>query len=322
MFSFDNVIGNRENILNMEMSLKNKKVFHSYIVTGEEGIGKLFITNCFIKKLQCETNDACDNCYSCRSFELGNNPDVIYVKQTKTNNLSVDDIREQVKLNSSIKPYACRYKIFVLENADKMTVAAQNALLKILEEPPNFLMFFLLGENIKNFLPTIISRCAIINMKPVPIPEVKKFLTQNEISEDLAQICSVYSQGNIGRALKLAGDEKFITMREKIIEIINSLANCNVASALLFVNEFENFKDDLKTVFDIIYFWYADLIFFKSTNNASFICNTDKLELIAKNNDKKLYSKIDAIEKAKKYLSRNTNFKLTFSSLLLVLSEV
>ena len=322
MFSFNNVIGNHENILNMEKSLKNKKVFHSYIVTGEEGIGKLFITNCFIKKLQCETNDACGNCYSCRSFEFGNNPDVIYVKLTKTNNLSVDDIREQVKLNSSIKPYACRYKIFVLENADKMTVAAQNALLKILEEPPNFLIFFLLGENIKNFLPTIISRCAIINIKSVLIPEVKKFLIQNGTSEELAQICSVYSQGNIGRALKLASDEKFIAMREKIIEIINNLSNCNAANALLFVNEFENFKDDLKTVFDIIYFWYADLIFFKSTNNVSFICNTDKLELITKNNDKKLYSKINAIEQAKKYLSYNTNFKLTFSYLFLVLSEV
>lgn len=322
MFSFDNVIGNQKNILNMKQSISNRKIFHSYIISGENGIGKLFITNCFAKMIQCEKNTSNDNCYSCRTFESKNNPDIIYVTATKTKNLGVDDIREQIKAQAQTKPYVCKYKIFILENADKMTVAAQNALLKILEEPPEFVIFFLLAENTNNFLPTIISRCAQIKIKPAEILQVEKFLTKKNIDAHLAKIYAMQSQGNIGRAMKFASNNNFLDMRNKILELIKKLKSCDIASALLFENEFEKFKDNIETALDIIYLWYSDLILYRESRNVSYICNTDKLgEIIQEvDNYDNLYDKMYVIEKAKKYLNRNTNFKLTLNVMLLELS--
>ena len=319
MFLFEEVLGNERTILNLKLSVKNKQVFHSYIFYGEDGVGRLLIAKCFAKLLQCKNKNSCGKCYSCSSFDSDNNPDIIYIRPTKTKNLGVDDIREQIKSEVEIKPYACEYKIFIIENADKMTVQAQNALLKILEEPPRFIIFILIGENCNNFLPTINSRCIPVKINPVKKEEVRQYLENKGIDTDLAQICASYSQGNIGRALKFATDEKFIQIRQNVIEIIKKLRESNFAQALIFVNELEKHKDDFQIVLDTFYLWYMDLYIYKKTGDVSFIYNIDMQdEIISRSmNYDNLYDKIKAIEKAKKYLYYNSNFKMTMNNMLL-----
>jgi DNA polymerase III, gamma/tau subunits len=319
MFSFDEVVGNQSIVSNLKLSVQKNRIFHSYIFYAQEGSQKLFIAKCFAKLIQCENKNSCGKCYSCKSFDFDNNPDVIYVLPSKTKNLGVDDIREQVKSQVDIKPYACKYKIFIIEHADKMTPQAQNALLKILEEPPEFIIFILLGENINNFLPTIISRCSIIKIAPVAINLIQSNLQKQNIDEKHAEIYALYSQGNIGRALKFASDENFNKIRNNVLDIIKKLQDSDVAQALSFVSEFEKFKDDFQLVLDIIYLWYADLIVYSATGDTSFIYNADMKDEIIKQamNYDDLYGKIKAVEQAKKYLHYNTNFKMTLNVMLL-----
>ena len=326
-YNLNKIIGdkNKELIFNMQMAIQNKKIFHSYIIHGEPDSGKLFMANYITKLILCENNYACDKCYSCHSFNNKNNPDVFYIKPSKTNSIGIDDIREQIKNQVNIKPYICDYKIFILEDADKMTIPAQNALLKILEEPPSFVIFFLLGENKKNFLPTIISRCVILKTNPIDPYQIKDYLIKNySLKQELAQIYAVYSHGNLGRAINLVADKNFILLRDEVINLIRGLNNINTAEAMTFVKFFEAQKDNINIILDMIYLWYADLILYFYTKNTACVSNLDKIELIKKDTavyKNNLYDKIKAVERTKKYLAFNTNFKLSISVMLLELSS-
>ena len=327
MFALKNIIGNKNLILSMKKAVSQKKIFHSYIIHGKKNSGKLFLANCFAKFILCQNekknNDVCENCFACKSFEEKNNPDMIYIKPTKTNFIGVDDIREQIKEKANIKPYACEYKIFILEDADKMTVQAQNALLKILEEPPSFLIFFLLGDDKKDFLPTIISRCAVLKTDLIALRQIKNYLMENYKEKDkmLINICCNYSGGNLGQALILLNDENFFVLREKIIDFTTNLKKNNLAQAINFVKELEVQKENINLILDIIYFWYTDLFFYCQTYDILQLKNSDKIEWIKETcalyDTGILYKKLKAVEKTKKYLGYNVNFKLNLTSFLI-----
>lgn len=168
MYSFKEIEGNEHIIKSMRRAVKNKMVSHAYIISGAEGSGKKLIASAFAKALLCDerADEPCCKCVSCRTFDGGNNPDMIYVYPKKTKALSVDDVREQITSDVNIKPYNHDYKIYMIPKADTLTVQAQNALLKTLEEPPEYAVFILLAENTAAFLPTVLSRCVLFDIKP------------------------------------------------------------------------------------------------------------------------------------------------------------
>lgn len=329
MFKLKNIIGNRNLVKNIKESMNHKHIFHSYIIHGQKNSGKLFISKCFSKFILCENNktkqDVCDDCYECHSFERNNNPDIIYVIPKKTNFIGVDDVREQIKEKVNIKPYAGKYKIFILEDADKMTVQAQNALLKILEEPPSFVIFFLLADDKKNLLPTIISRCIILKTSLLDLKEINEYLTCNYSGKEknLVDVCCKYSNGNLGEAINLINNKDFYVLRNKIIDFLVGLRKINLAEAINFVRELELQKEYLDLILCIMYFWYEDLIFFYETHIDTHIKNKDRLneikEIVGFYDEKVLYKKLNAIETAKKYSGYNFNFKLNMTQLVIEL---
>ena len=152
MYSFEEIVGHKEIIEGLQQGIKSKKVSHSYIFDGIEGIGKKTLAYAYAKTLQClkEGISPCNECISCRSFDSGNHPDVFFIKSEKKN-LGVDEIREGILKEMEIKPYKYKYKIFIVENADNMTVQAQNALLKTIEEPPAYGIIILFLPIMNNF---------------------------------------------------------------------------------------------------------------------------------------------------------------------------
>ena len=146
------------------------------------------LANLFSMSLKCqnreENGDACGKCQSCRQAVSGNQPDIIRVTHEKPNTISVDDIREQVNNDIVIKPYSSKYKIYIIPDADMMSVQAQNALLKTIEEPPEYAVIMLLTENAEILLPTIRSRCVMIKLRNSKVQRVQKCLMeQMEIRE-------------------------------------------------------------------------------------------------------------------------------------------
>ena len=137
MVSFNNIIGHEEIIRHLQNAMKTGKVSHSYIFTGRPGSGKKLLATTYAMTLQCEAGgtEPCQKCDSCKKALGKNHPDIIMVNHEKPGTISIDEIREQVIHDVAIKPYSSPHKIYIIPDAEMMTVQAQNALLKTIEEP-------------------------------------------------------------------------------------------------------------------------------------------------------------------------------------------
>lgn len=132
---------------------------HAYILELPPGENRRLFAEDLAARIQCEKRTGCGECASCRAAAGGNHPDIITITHEKENLISVSEIRDQLVGDMYIKPYQSRYKIYLVDDADKMNSQAQNAILKTLEEPPVYGMIFLLSANRHAFLPTVLSRC-------------------------------------------------------------------------------------------------------------------------------------------------------------------
>ena len=169
MVSFNNIIGHEEIIRHLQNAMKTGKVSHSYIFTGRPGSGKKLLATTYAMTLQCEAGgtEPCQKCDSCKKALGKNHPDIIMVNHEKPGTISIDEIREQVIHDVAIKPYSSPHKIYIIPDAEMMTVQAQNALLKTIEEPPEYAVIMLLTSNVDALLPTIQSRCVRLDLKVV-----------------------------------------------------------------------------------------------------------------------------------------------------------
>ena len=134
---------------------------HAFIFEGENSAAVKNQVRAYAKGLNCECANACGECLSCRVFESGNHPDTFFVKGTKQSSIGVSDVREQIIMPMAVKPFKYKHKIFIVENAETLTPAAQNALLKTIEEPAPYGVFLFLASSTHNFLPTVLSRCVV-----------------------------------------------------------------------------------------------------------------------------------------------------------------
>jgi DNA polymerase-3 subunit delta' len=283
----------------------------------------------FAKALQCEREPkdgfACNRCSSCIMFDSGNQPDVIYVRPSKTKALGVDDIRAQVNREIATKPYQYKYKIFIIENAETMTPSAQNALLKTLEEPSPYGVFLLTAANVNLLLPTVLSRCFTIKLKPLSFNEVKGYLTDKTgLSEEMAHFISVYAGGSIGQAVTVAEDEKFMAMRGKMIDILDGITERDLADVFALSKEFEEMKDNIGDALNIAFLWYRDIAVLKEFNDTSFVLQKDIKDRLAENTRisvESLYQSLDAVWEAKMNFQHNANFQLASEVLLMKLHD-
>ena len=200
MAGFKDIVGNEQIIEHLQNAISMGKVSHAYIINGPQLSGKMMIAEAFARALQCEKEgtDGCGECKSCHQADDHNHPDIIYVSHEKPNNISVDDIRTQLNNDIVIKPYSSKYKIYIVDEAEKMNQQAQNALLKTIEEPPAYAVIMLLTTNADSFLQTIRSRCITLNMKSVKDEVIKAYLmNEKHIPDYQADISAAFAQANI-----------------------------------------------------------------------------------------------------------------------------
>jgi DNA polymerase-3 subunit delta' len=328
MYTFDEIIGHDEIIKHLQSAIKTNKISHAYIIDGEKGIGKKLIANTYAKTLQCEKKgmSPCDDCTSCRTFNSLNNPDVIYVEQTKKTGIGVDDIREQINQDINIKPYQYPYKIYIVDNADTMTEQAQNALLKTIEEPPSYAIILLLSNNINKFLITIMSRCVVLKLKPIMPDKVMHYVTENlGISDYRNELITSFSQGIIGKAKALASSTEFFDMRESMISIVDGIIKGDEYELLAISQKFEDYKDEIQDFLDLLMTWFRDLLIVKKINIEKYVINRDKYRTLLKQAQVLSYNRIsimiENINKAKNLLKQNANFRLVIEMMILQTKE-
>ena len=291
-------------------SIKSNMVSHAYMFEGPNGIGK----NTMARELAAILLEM---------ENLFNSPDYIEIKPDG-NSIKIAQIR---KLQSDIlvKPYKS-YKIYVIDEAQKMTVEAQNALLKTLEEPPKYAIIILITDNKESLLDTIKSRCEIIKFTPIPMQEVASYLTMNGIDSKRASLLANFSRGSMKKAIELSESEEFHLMREEVQKYVETFLNGNLIEIMDIQSSIEKYKDQITNVLDLLINYFRDIMRVKENVDNSMIINLDRLIFVKNMSNKTTYSQlskiIDIIEETKNKLRSNCNFNISIQVMTLNIYEV
>lgn len=328
MPKFADIIGQKMIKEHLQNAIRTDSVSHAYIICGERFSGKEYIAKIFAMALQCEEggDDPCNECHACKQALSNNQPDIIHISHEKPNVISVDDIRNQINKDIVIKPYACNKKVYIINEAEKMNPQAQNALLKTLEEPPAYAVILILTTNLDALLPTILSRCVVLNMKPVEDSLVKKFLMEEvHIPDYKAEVCAAFSRGNIGKAKILASSEEFDKIKTEAIALLKHIDDMDASEISKAIKQISEYKVEINDFLDILAIWYRDALMFKATNDANNMIFRDEMQFIKKTASRSTYEGIEniieALDKAKQRISANVSFELTMELLLLTIKE-
>ena len=328
MARFTDIIGQKQIKEHLQNAISMNKVSHAYILHGELGAGKEFISKIFAMTLQCEKNDIepCQECRSCRQAQSKNHPDIIWVTHEKPGSIGVEDIRGQINSDMGIKPYYGPYKIYIVSEAQKMTPQAQNALLKTLEEPPAYGIILLLTTNVDAFLPTIISRSIILNMRPAKDREIEAYLMQTlQVPDYKARICAAFARGNVGKAKHLAESEEFEHIKEEAVSLLKYIGDMEISEIVTAIKRINEYKLDVNSYLDILFIWYRDILMFKATKDPNDLIFKDEIQYIKKTADRSSYEGIERIlnslDKAQLRIAANVNFDLAMELLFLTVKE-
>ena len=340
MAGFKDILGHEQIIEHLRNAITMDKVSHAYIINGPDKSGKMMLAEAFAQTLQCEkltetiaaaggdgaAVEACMECHSCKQAVGRNQPDIIYVKHEKPNTISVDDIRTQVNNDIVIKPYSSKHKIYIIDEAEKMNVQAQNALLKTIEEPPAYAIIILLTTNADAFLQTILSRYVTLNVKVVADEKIKKFLmSKYQVPDYQADICVAFAQGNVGKAIQLASSEDFNELKAAVLQLMKRLKDIDIYEMGEAIKQISEYKLAINDYFDLMMIWYRDVLLFKATGDVNGLIFKDEVYDIKRQAEKSSYNGIEeilkALRKAQVRLNANVNFDLVIELLLLTIKE-
>ena len=328
MAKFRDIIGHEQIIEHLQNAITMGKVSHAYILNGPDKSGKKMLAEAFAMALQCENGgrEGCGECHSCKQAANRNQPDIIYVTHEKPNTISVDDIRYKINNDIDIKPYASRYKVYIVDEAEKMNVQAQNALLKTIEEPPAYAVILLLTTNADTFLPTILSRCVTLNIKAVSDEVMKKYLMKTyEIPDYQAEVCVAFAQGTVGKAIQLATSSDFNELKASVLQLMKRLKDIELYEMGAAIKQINEYKLAINDYFDLMMVWYRDILYFKATKDINRLIFKDEVYDIKRQAEKSSYRGIElileALQKAQIRLNANVNFDLVIELLLLTIKE-
>ena len=203
---FESVLGNRQVKENLRRSLSNNRISHFYLISGPAGSGKHTLARLLAAAILCRNGEKpCLSCAACRKVMSGVHPDYITVEDPEHKAVSVKIVRE-AREDIFIRPNEAEYKIYLFPQ--ELGIEGQNALLKILEEPPSYGVFILLSENPEQLLPTVRSRCTELKLTALPDTELRSALRRAfpSASEEALQAAMLRSGGFLGQAMALLGD--------------------------------------------------------------------------------------------------------------------
>lgn len=307
---FEKIRGQRFAKKYLSNSIKSNMISHAYMFEGPSGVGK----NTMARELATTLLEM---------ENLFNSPDYIEI-MPDGNSIKIAQIR---KLQSDIlvKPYKS-YKIYVIDEAQKMTVEAQNALLKTLEEPPKYAIIILITNNKESLLDTIKSRCEIIKFTPIPLVEVADYLTQTGVDKNRASLLANFSRGSMQKAIELSESEDFHIMRDEVQKYVETFLTGSMLDIMDIQSSIEKYKDNITNVLDLLVNYFRDIMMVKENVDSSMIINLDRLVFIKNMSTKITYSQlskiIDIIEETKNKLRSNCNFNISIQVMTLNIYEV
>ena len=232
----------------------------------------------------------------------------------------------QVNNTVMIKPYQGPYKVYIIDRADLMTVEAQNALLKTIEEPPQYTVIMLLTENADLLLPTVTSRCVMLKLRYIKDTLIRRYLMENlKIPDYKADLCTAFAQGNMGQAITLANSEYFNEIREEAVQLLTHIHEMEISDIIQAIGRVAPYKLEINDYLDVIMVWFRDVLLYKATKDIDVVIFKEQINAIKERASKSSYEGIQLIltsfEKAKSRLKANVNFELVMELLFLTIKE-
>lgn len=313
--SFENIIGHELIKKEIENSISRGKFSHAHLIIGEDGIGKSLLAKEIALKV------------------LGKNEDRDYVDIIKwkveknKQSIGVDNIRDIIK-EVNKKPYEGNKKVIIIYNAEKMTIEAQNAFLKTIEEPPTGVLIILLSENLEIMLETIRSRCQIHKLKRLSSKDMENYIRHNfhDLSEDEIKQIIIFSDGIPGRCRVFLEDHSFKEIRHSTLDILFSLEKGDKYIVKEYEKFFYKYKGEWEEILSSFVSYVRDIILYKELGTTEIIINNDVIEKIKELSNiyslKQLNKFIDIIIDVRKSLGNRVNPALAFDVMLLNMQEV
>ena len=244
----------------------------------------------------------------------------------KPNLISIDEIRTQVVQSVSIRPYYGSYKIYLIPDAELMNIAAQNALLKTIEEPPSYAVIILITSNADALLPTILSRCVRLEVKVVEDSLIKKYLMEKlQVPDYEADVEVSMAHGSVGRAKEAATSREFMDFTEKALHLLKNADTMDTVGLNEAVREVTEDKQRIEEYLDIFQFWFRDVLMFKATREMDHLVFKQQFNDIREQAGKRSYENLEkileAIEMTRARLRANVNMELAVELLFMTVRE-
>ena len=328
MKAFKEIAGQKELVRYLQNAAETGDISHAYLFTGASGSGKKLLAETFAATLLCErgSTEPCMDCASCKKAEAGNHPDILYITHEKAG-ITVDDIREQVVSTVAVRPYYGPWKIYIMEDAELMGPEAQNALLKSIEEPPAYVVMLLLTASPEMLLPTILSRCVKLSVKPVEDGEVRAYLMEKlQIPDYEADIAVSFAQGSIGRAIEAAGSADFARILQNALRILGESDRMDTEAVTDGVQVITENKQEISEYLDIFQMWFRDVLMMKATRETDHLVFRQEIHRIKDQAQERSYENLEkilaGIEKTRARIKANVNVDLALVLLLLNMRDL
>jgi DNA polymerase III subunit delta' len=332
------IIGHSWAIEFLRRSIEGERASHAYLISGPAQVGKALLALRLAQALNCEAGgaDPCLTCRSCRRIERGNHPDVRIVgmasqaaaakgeEGSRQRDLKIDTIREwQADIN--LKPYEGRRRVFILHDAERMTESAANAMLKTLEEPPPYATLVLVANTAGDLLPTIVSRCQPIKLRPIGRAALAEALQGRGLPSGDAQLLAAWSQGRPGWALRMVESPDDLEARQSLLDELAALGEQKRHQRLRWAEEQTKLfrageQEAVYATLEIWQSWWRDILMV-AAGCPEAITHIDRrvdLERIAKNHTPgDIRAMLRRISAAAQQMRENVNPQLAIESVLI-----
>lgn len=316
MRGFTAIVGQSKVVQTLVTVLESGNIAHAYLFAGPRGTGKGTVADIFARALNCEAEvKPCDKCPSCKKALHQNHPDIIYV-QPDGASIKIQQARQMQKM-AYTKVYEGRRKVFIIDDAHKATIQASNSLLKLLEEPPENVVFILLSDNCAAIPATVLSRCQRVNFSQMDKKEIGRLLVTQGFTREKAQLAAAVSGGSFGEALKIVNDESLGLVREQAVNFLQAAFSRDYFRVYKLIDVIDKEKTDIAQLLRQILLLLKDIYIRKLGGPEELIVNIDILAALqAVNiNQDKLNEGLDLVEKAVEYQRRQANTKLLLDTI-------
>ncbi len=307
-----------------------KRERHAYLFTGPQGVGRRTLALRFAEALNCLKPPApgqpCRTCSSCKRIEAMQHPDLTVVEAEHEGEvLRIDQVRE-LQHNLSLAPYEARYRVALILRFEEAHASAANAMLKTLEEPPPQVVVILTARSVESLLPTIVSRCEVLRLRPLSVDETARGLqTIKGVSDENAQKLAHISGGRPGYALRLFEKPRLLEQRQSWMEELVELLASSRGERFAFARQIVDNKEDLRNELQVwLTFWRDALIFAAGITDP--ITNLDYVPQVKKLADEiglhKAQFYVNSVENTLDRIDRNVNSRLAVEVLLMDFPKV